>query len=88
MSNATGWLPFFYIWSGGSSNFYWIVYVGWTEDGYLEGGSNPTASGILNLWYLHSKITPQPKKHPHPILREQFLDPTPFPKTISDPIIE
>lgn len=29
--------------------FFWIVYVGWTEDGYLEGGSNPTASGILNL---------------------------------------
>lgn len=26
-----------------------IVYVGWTEDVYLEGGSNPTASGILNL---------------------------------------
>lgn len=41
--------PFFFIWSGGSSNFYQIVYVGWTEDGYLEGGSNPTASGILNL---------------------------------------
>lgn len=26
-----------------------IFTVGWTEDGYLEGGSNPTASGILNL---------------------------------------